>query len=98
MSDEQTNIDWFAIEMKRKLTQNLHKGGWGDCRFDYLLGRLRAETDELLYSHIKYRLDTHMQAKVITDQQVKDLVGECADVANFAMMIADNFKRMEREK
>lgn len=68
----------FALEMERKLSKNRHKGdreGWVDESSDWLLGRLKEELSELRKAALNG-----------TDEDVR---GEAADVANFAMMIAD---------
>lgn len=64
----------FAAAMEKQLRANDHKGGWQEEKVLWLLGRLREETDELSNA-----------------LECRDCVlAEAADVANFAMMIADN--------
>lgn len=67
-------VHWFANEMERQLQENDHKSGWDTLSLKWLLNRLRQETQELERAIAK--------GTGITD--------EAADVANFAMMIADN--------
>lgn len=93
MKPRQT-IEWFAQEMEAKLRENDHKGGWQGCRFTALFPRLRQETDELLVKAHPLQLDTI--AETLTLEDACELVRECADIANFAMMIADNI-RAKRE-
>lgn len=64
----------LAVAMTDKLDKNAHKGGWSKCRTDWLTERAVVEVEEL------------RQAA----QYGGDILGEAADVANFAMMIADN--------
>jgi NTP pyrophosphatase (non-canonical NTP hydrolase) len=64
----------FAGEMQRQLNENCHKRGWHGMSNAWLLMRLTQETREL-------------QRAIKTG---KHIVEEAADVANFAMMIADN--------
>jgi len=64
----------FAMEMERVLRENDHKRGWADCSQVWLLNRLKQETAEL--------------ERALASG--KNIVKEAADVANFAMMIADN--------
>lgn len=66
-------------------SKNRSKGGWKDCSFDYLIKRLKEEVKELESS-----------IKKITKDTAPDIDSECADVANFAMMISDNFNRLHR--
>lgn len=70
-----SSVIWFAEEMEKKLIANDYKGGWDKCKMRDLLVRLREETDELALS-----LFGEVKPEIIT---------EAADVANFAMMIAD---------
>lgn len=66
----------LAFEMQRKLNLSLlekKKTGWDGCNVEYLITRLKQEVREL-----EDAIDNG-----------GDIVGEAADVANFAMMIAD---------
>jgi len=64
----------FALLMEDRLQANDHKGGWADCADEYLLRRLQEEVNEL---HVAMR------------DRPLDVGEEAADVANFAMMLAD---------
>ena len=70
-------VDWFAKEMKAKLYANIHKGGWKKERKDVLVARMFEEASEL----------AREMATPILDPQ--EIASEAADVANFAMFIAD---------
>ncbi len=72
-------IEKFIYDMVNKLEENSHKGGWEKCDMTYLYHRAAQEIEEL-----KEALFNR-----------KRVVSECADVANFAMMIADNIRREE---
>lgn len=76
---EYKSVTFFAKEMDRKLQENSQKGGWEDCDESYLIERLRQEVDEL--------------EEAINEKEVHEIKSECADVANFAMMIWDNLPR-----
>lgn len=88
-------VAWFAQEMERKLRENDHKDGWQGCRIGNLFHGLRKECDELLLATHPLQLDT-MQEK-LSQEDATEIIRECADVANFAMMIADNIK-IKREE
>ena len=66
----------FAKEMEKRLLDNDYKGGWDDCTPAWLLKRLGEEMKELRRA---------VRAKEPTEQ----ISEEAADVANFAMMVAD---------
>ena|SRR3990167_5075006 len=72
----------FAVNMERKLRENDHKGGWKECDFEYLRARLQDEVQEMEEMFVKY-------SKVMRPNMKNKLKRECADVANFAMMISD---------
>lgn len=71
------SVRWFAERMEEKLKANDHKGGWrnGNCTLQYLSMRLTQERKEL--------------KKAIASMDKELIIKECADIANFAMMIAD---------
>jgi len=79
MGRVEMSLLWFAREMEKKLAANSHKGGWHHCSLQYLSMRLTQERKEL--------------QKAIKSKDVNDIIGECADVANFAMMIADTVRK-----
>jgi len=75
-----SEVAWFAEKMEEKLLENDRKSHWKGCSDKWLLNRLRQETGELKRA-IGSKLDSEQVAR------------EAADVANFAMMIADNARR-----
>jgi NTP pyrophosphatase (non-canonical NTP hydrolase) len=84
MTPEETlrpSVRWFAERMERELRANAYKGGWAGCDAPWLLKRLREETREL--------------AEAIRGGDAEDIAAEAADVANFAMMIADPLRTGE---
>lgn len=70
----------FANVMEGKLRENDGKGGWSECSVEYLFDRLCEEAHELK-AEIESNPDRYLRRAYI--------VREDADVANFAMMIAD---------
>jgi NTP pyrophosphatase (non-canonical NTP hydrolase) len=66
----------FAYAMEERLRANDHKGGWDGCDKNWLLYRLVDETGELA-------------GEVYEETGDNQVLHEAADVANFAMMIAD---------
>jgi len=67
---------WFATEMEVVLQENNHKGGWVNCHVLDLLSKLQEEISELITA--------------IREGESEDVIKECVDIANYAMMIADN--------
>lgn len=81
----------FAQAMEAKLRENDHKGGWKNDDPRALLRRLREETDELDPAVTAY--EARRRERPGDDDHVAEasrrVLREAADVANFAMMIAD---------
>ena len=69
-------LEDFATHMRHKLLLTRHREHWKEATVKFLLSRLIGETVEL--------------TDAIESGDRKSIVRECADVANFAMMIADN--------
>lgn len=82
----------FAEAMIEKLNEpkNLEKGGWKDSFIDFLFHRLKEETIEL-----QEELKQKMSCYVSVQDRKEKVLKECADVANFAMMIADKVGALE---
>lgn len=80
------SVKWFAGIMEQTLQKHDDKkgsDGWLNDDIYGLFGRLREESDEIeeLIIHYDYEKDESLK-----------LIKECADVANFAMMIADSVR------
>jgi NTP pyrophosphatase (non-canonical NTP hydrolase) len=74
-------LAWFAQQMERELRDNDWKDHWSTCSQRWLLNRLKQETAEL--------------ERALTTG--REIASEAADVANFAMMIADNARRLRED-
>jgi len=72
-------VKWFAEQMEAALKRNDHKSGWLNDDWDELHDRILDETKELYRECGKFSKDE------------EKIIKEAADVANFAMMIADKF-------
>ena len=75
-------VRWFAQQMELQLRENDWKGGWHNERLGTLCAMLRIELSEL--------------ERVLFPRRELDperITSEAADVANFAMMIADSAQR-----
>ncbi len=69
---------WFFERCSEKLVLNNHKGDWRTLSDEELLELLKQEVEEL------------REALSNNELYSTDIIMECADVANFAMMIASN--------
>lgn len=74
-------LNWFVDQMKAKLSkpENQAKGEWRDSDIPQLLDHLEDELDE-------------MYSAIAEEKPTDDILAECADVANLAMMVADKVK------
>lgn len=79
-------VQWFAGQMESKLQENDHKGGWENCGIFWLRGRLLEEANEL--SGVMYA--SHNSESGL---DLENIIREASDVANFAMMIADQARK-----
>ena len=80
----------FSERMEEKLEMNRHKGdreGWLKEDIEFFLRRIKQETEEVR-KLIVNKLGT-FDLDSVTAEDVRDIQKECADVANFCMMLAD---------
>lgn len=83
--------DWFNLEMKRGLLLNISRPGWKGEPLEYLLKRLDEELAELKACSLELR--ESIAPAGLSPGHHRQMIKEAADVANFAMMIADNSRR-----
>ena len=86
-------VRWFAEQMELQLRANDHKGrnGWKDSTERWLLHRLEEETLELRDA-LRFACNDCGHIASNKAPQPAEIIKEAADVANFAMFIADNAK------
>ena len=70
----------FSMAMQKELDNNSGKGGWAVCDLEWLLQRAEQEIREVREAYNK-------------NKSTKKVISECADVANFMMMFADNYEQ-----
>lgn len=75
----ENSVNWFSGQMKDELLEHLDRPGWKRESIDYLFDRLGKELAELCEA-------------IETNQPKERVTKESADVANFAMMIADVYR------
>lgn len=75
-------VQWFALLMEQKLDENKHKNGWRQSLNTRLLRQLKGEVQEL--------------EEALLNGDPVEIAREAADVANYAMMLADNAQRERR--
>lgn len=73
----------FSEMMEKKLRENDYKGGWKSCTADYLEARAVDEMKEVFNCKNTHNIG---------------LIEECADVANFLMMLCDIEGKLKRTK
>jgi hypothetical protein len=87
--DELYKISVLAEAMRKKLVANAYKGGWQNMSVPYMMDRITDERNEL--DNAIWRLNKFRKANNGKTPRVllEDILSEAADIANFAMMIAD---------
>lgn len=93
MSRPHEGVEWFADEMRAKLEANDHKRGWDDLDPEFAMYRMRQEQREIGDALDQAYDQGHSDAATVSDTFAQQIVEECADVANFAMMLAWRFRR-----
>ncbi len=79
-------LKWFQYYQKYKLNINNYKGNWRTDSLRSLFIKLEIEVAEL---NTALYMAEYTDPEDITVHQLEEIVRECADVANFAMFIAD---------
>lgn len=72
-------LQWFGDEMEKQLQNNDVKGCWEGCTSEYLVQRI-----EMCISRLKVLQDGQKTL------EPREYTRRCANIANFAMMLADN--------
>ena len=75
----------FAERMESVLRANDHKGGWGGCSMQWLSSKLWEEFGELA-PYVQQMIE----GEEFDEYDLEAVIKECVDIANVAMMIADN--------
>ena len=75
-------VTWFANKMAEKLWEKAHKSGWSDMADSELLERIENERCELI--------------RAVDDRSDHAIIREAADLANFAMFLANNHRPRNR--
>jgi len=78
----------FAEAMEAKLLENDAKGGWQYMPLKQLLAQALKECGELTSEIVSVDYEKDISATRV--------ISECADVANYMMMIADNVRRRRK--
>ncbi len=71
-------VKYFAETMEKRLMENEHKGGWKDCKPEFLLSELRKNL-------------AYLEENLNKGETKEDVCRRAANIANFAMMIANNW-------
>lgn len=77
-------VETFAEEMEKQLKANDHKGGWETSTNYWLMEGLKKNLAAL-------RTCVNQEPKVLIQQE--EIMRRAANIANFAMMIADNAQK-----
>jgi len=93
IADVRLKVQQFALLMEQKLRENDAKGGWHGESTGWLMSRLHQEAEEvtraIVAQDIVRSLPQTRETAVTLIALRRNIAREAADVANFAMMIAD---------
>ena len=89
-----TEVAWFASQMEYKLRCNDHKLHWHALDPNTLLKEVGIEVQELKEAVNQEGLSVFTMRDPTVDA-LENLIFECADVANYLMMIADHAHRLK---
>ncbi|MNB86388.1 hypothetical protein D3C75_333310 [compost metagenome] len=83
-------VKWFSTKMLEQLQANQHKIGWDDESNEYLLNELDRNVVKLMMATSLFDMKDNA---VVRESSRKEILRRTANIANFAMMIADNANR-----
>ena len=89
--EELTGVELLKGSMLRKLRLNAHKIHWKELPIDLLLRLMKGELSELEEAIDTYRTSTVKSVDSVESILMENILKECADIANFCMMIHDNY-------
>lgn len=84
MTIHKGSLDWFQKQMKEKLEFNNYKTGWHHLYVGTLRNLLKSQWNGL--------------NEALRNDDSEEIVSKCANIANYAMMIADNSQLAASEK
>lgn len=79
IEERQDVLSWYQTVQLSKLIENVHKGSWKEKSIPFLIKRMKQEIDELEHA---IEIGNH-----------NEIFRECGDIGNFAMFIADKFRK-----
>lgn len=80
---DKQSVEWFGKQMIKKLEANINKRHWFRSSYGHLFAGLMEEVKEL---------EELLQNDKVAYKH-KEIILECADIGNRAMMIADKAKK-----
>lgn len=89
LSQCRPDVQRFALLMEQVLRRNDHKGGWKEMLPNELIQRMRDELDEVDTEYTYYEIGNFSMERFAISTAL-----EAADVANFAMFLADNLGQL----
>lgn len=77
----------FSTHMFRRLLCNIHKEHWskGICSRNFLINELEKRLEQLKLESKFYNTSGMLNTE--------EVINKCADIANFAMMISENYEK-----
>ncbi|MCK5601150.1 hypothetical protein KAR91_04720 [Candidatus Pacearchaeota archaeon] len=100
MPELRPELEWFAEQMEKKLKENDDKRGWAGEKLSWMHSLLEREVKEVKAAFKDLGDASWSGDEEHINDALEEVVEEAADVANFAMMIADlaNKRKGDKEK
>lgn len=87
---------WFFSIMMRELANNDHKVGWQEDHPVELLERVNEELSEVMELFPTPQINSITAHYNNPDpESIDDIISECADIANMAMMVAAQCRKLK---
>lgn len=85
-------VEWFASVMEGVLQDNDERGGWSKCSMFWLLERIEEQVKSAREAVVE--LSVKRFEGLEAGNEFRVLIKEAADIANFAMMVADRAQKI----
>ncbi|MFD3261884.1 hypothetical protein ACE3MQ_25110 [Paenibacillus lentus] len=91
LEEQRPEVRWFADRMEAKLKENDYKRGWDHDRYSFFLKKIESRLHDL--SSAVANVMCWNERDDLTSREVDRLIDSAANLANYAMMIANKARK-----